>query len=59
MMHVLIGIGGFAVLFVIYGLLMRGRERISCHNCSCKGGICERTGEPRNLELVEHKNVRS
>jgi hypothetical protein len=62
-MHVLIGIGALALLFVVYGLLMRGREGFSCHNCSCKGEICERTGEPRHLELmehrVEHKNVGS
>jgi hypothetical protein len=59
MMHTVIAIGAFAALFVVYGLLQRGRERGGCHNCSCHGGICERTGEPRHLDIVESNDVRS
>jgi hypothetical protein len=59
MIRALVGIVCFAVLFVVYGLLMRGRQRTACHDCSCRGGICERTGELRHLELVEHTDVRS
>jgi len=53
MTQTLIAAGAFAVLFVVFGLMQRGRERTSCHNCSCHGATCERTGEPRHLEMVE------
>jgi hypothetical protein len=59
MSQVLVAVGGFAALFVLYGLLQRGRERPSCGNCSCHGGVCERTGEPRDLEPLESHDVRS
>jgi len=59
MSQVLIAVGGFAALFVVYGLLQRGRERPSCENCSCHGTTCDRTGEPRHLELLESHDVRS
>ena len=57
MSQVLIAVGGFAALFVVYGLLQRGRERPSCGNCSCHGATCERTGDPRHLEMVESHDV--
>jgi hypothetical protein len=53
MMQTMVAVGGLAVLFVVYGLMQRGRERTSCDNCSCHEGTCERTGEPRQLERVE------
>jgi hypothetical protein len=59
MSQILVAVGGFALLFVAYGLLQRGRERASCGNCSCHGGTCERTGEPRDLELLESPDARS
>jgi hypothetical protein len=59
MSQILVAVGGFALLFVVYGLLQRGREQSSCHNCSCHGTTCERTGEPRSPELLESHDVRS
>ncbi|MDH4044057.1 MAG: hypothetical protein OEY20_04575 [Gemmatimonadota bacterium] len=53
MIQILAGVGGMAVLFAVFGLMQRGRERTSCDHCSCHGGTCERTGEPRQLEVVE------
>jgi len=53
MTQAVIAAGTFAVLFVVYGLMRRGRDRSACHNCSCHGGTCVRTGESRHLELVE------
>jgi hypothetical protein len=53
MIHALIAVGAGAALFVLYGLSQRGRERPTCHGCACHGAICERTGEPRHLEMVE------
>jgi len=52
-----IAVIGVAALFVVFGLMQRGRERTSCHNCSCHGSTCERTGEPRHPELVESNDV--
>ena len=52
-----IAIAGLAVLFAVFGLMQRGRERTSCHNCSCHGSACERTGEPRHLGLLESNDV--
>jgi hypothetical protein len=49
----LVAAGALAALFVAFGLMQRGRERPSCDHCSCRGGTCERTGERRQLELVE------
>ena len=59
MIHTVVAVGAFAALFVVYGLLQRGRERGSCDNCACKGLICERTGKPRHIAIVESKDVRS
>lgn len=59
MSQLLVAVGGFAALFVAYGLLQRGRERASCANCTCHGTTCERTGEPRDPELLESADVRS
>lgn len=59
MSQVLVAVGGLAALFALYGLLQRGRERSSCANCTCHGATCERTGEPRDLELLESHDVRS
>jgi hypothetical protein len=59
MSQVLVAVGTFAVLFAVFGLLQRGRERTTCDNCSCHGGTCERTGEPRDPELLESHDVRS
>ena len=53
MSHVLIAVGGLAVLFVSFGLLQRGRQRTTCEHCTCHGGTCERADESRHLELVE------
>ena len=53
MMQALVAVGGMAVLFAVFGLTQRGRERTSCDHCSCHGGTCERTGEARQLEVVE------
>ncbi|MDH3495575.1 MAG: hypothetical protein OER21_02320 [Gemmatimonadota bacterium] len=58
-MTTVIAVGALAVLFAVFGLMQRGRERTSCHNCSCHGSTCERTGEPRHLELVESNDVGS
>jgi hypothetical protein len=53
MTQVLLAVGGMAVLFAVFGLMQQGRVRTSCDHCSCHGGTCERTGEPRQLEVVE------
>lgn len=56
-MTTLMAVVGVAVLFVVFGLAQRGRLRGGCHNCSCHGPTCERTGEPRHLELLESDDV--
>jgi hypothetical protein len=53
MIQTLVAVAAVAALFVVYALMQRGGERTSCDNCACHGGTCERTGEPRELELVE------
>lgn len=59
MTGLIVTVGAVAALFVVFGLTQRGRERATCDNCACHGGVCERTGEPRNLELLESNDVRS
>ena len=59
MIHTLIGIAAVVALFLLYGWLQRGRIHRGCGNCSCGGDVCERTGEPRHLEIVEHNDARS
>jgi hypothetical protein len=36
----LLAIGGFAALFVVFGLFVAGPA--GCGNCSCEGDICQR-----------------
>jgi hypothetical protein len=58
MIRDLVGIAVVAGVFVLYGWLQWGRPHRGCGNCSCGGGICERTGKPRQLELMEHHDGR-
>ena len=53
MTQTLVAVGAMAALFVVYGLMQRGKERTSCAGCACQGSTCERTGAPRQLEVVE------
>jgi hypothetical protein len=55
----LASVAGLAALFVLYGLAQRGREHLSCLTCACRGGVCQRTGQPRRLEGVESNDVAS
>jgi hypothetical protein len=59
MIHTLIGVVAVVALFLLYGWLQQGRLRHGCGNCRCGSDVCERTGEPRHLELVEHTDVHS
>jgi hypothetical protein len=59
MIRALVGIGGAVALFVFYGWLQWGRPHRGCANCHCAGDLCERTGKPRHLDLVEHSDGRS
>lgn len=52
MSQILVAAGAFAVLFIGFGLLGRGRPRRPCDNCTCHDGRCLKR-DPRPLELVE------
>jgi len=52
MTDILIALGAFALLFVGFGLLGRGRPRRPCDTCTCRDGRCP-LDDPRHLELLE------
>jgi hypothetical protein len=58
MIQPLIGVAAVIALFVVYGWLQWNRPHRGCGNCSCGGSTCERTGEPRHLDLRESSDVR-
>jgi hypothetical protein len=58
MIDQLIRVAAVIALFVFYGWLQWNRPHRGCGACSCGGGICERTGEPRHLDFTESSDVR-
>ena len=57
MIQRLIGVAAVVLLFVLYGWLQWNRPHRGCGACSCGGGICDRTGEPRHPEHRESLDV--
>jgi len=53
MSEILIAAGAFALLFIGFGLLGRGRTRNACEHCTCHDGRCVRADAPKHLELLE------
>jgi len=52
MTETVVALGAFALLFIGFGLLGRGRQQRPCDNCTCRDGRCVKD-DTRHLELLE------